>query len=90
MAELILTVIEIVYAFGILVIICELCQRISQSFDEYSDMIDQFDWYLLPMEIQRMLPMIFMFTQQPIEIKYFGTMAYGRPTMKYVRIIAKR
>jgi hypothetical protein len=45
-------------------------------------MIDQFKWYLFPSEIQRMLPLILNFAQQPIEIKCFGNMKNDRDTFK--------
>lgn len=65
-------------------IACELSQRINLAFDECNDMIEQFEWYLLPAEMQRMLPFIMHFAQQPIHINCFGSTAYGRGLFKYV------
>lgn len=76
----------IFYAFGILLIACELCQRNNQAYAECSDMVDQFNWYLFPTKIQQMIPLILIFTQQPIEIKCFGSMACDRELFKYVSI----
>lgn len=84
LAVLFLTVIQVVYAIGILFISCELCYRISHAFDECSGMFDQLSWYRFPANIQRMLPMILHFTQQPIRIKLFGSSACNRVTFKYV------
>lgn len=63
---------------------CELCQRSTLAFDECNDMFAQFKWYLLPTGIQRMLPMILNFVQQPTEIKCFGSAACNREMFSYV------
>lgn len=81
------TMIEVTYAFGTIFITCELCQRVNLAFDECSDIIDQFDWYLLPAKIQRIMPMVIHFTQQPIEIKGFGSASANRDTFKRVSTI---
>ena len=81
---LLITMLEAIYAFGVLLIACELCGGNNQAYDECSDMVDQLDWYLFPIEIQRMMPTILHFTQQPIEIKCFGSTACNREVFKYV------
>lgn len=81
---LFLTIIEVIYAFGVMFTACELCQRVNVVFDECNDIIDQFKWYLTPTEMQRMLPFILQFAQLPVEIKCFGTTACGRNTFKFV------
>lgn len=79
LAVLLITVFEIVYAFGVIFVACELGQRVNLAFDECSQIINQFEWYLFPDEIQRMLPLILNLTRQPIEIKCFGSTAcYSR------------
>lgn len=82
-----ITMIEAFYAFGLLFMACELCQRAIVVFDECSEMVDQLEWYLLPTKIQRMLPLILHFNQQPIEIKCFGSAACNRETFKYVSVV---
>lgn len=83
-AELLQIIIIAIYSFGIMLTVCELCQRINQAFAECSYVVDQLHWYLFPTKIQRMLPMILIFTQQPIEIKCFGSVACDRATFKSV------
>lgn len=85
-AELAMTIFEIIYAFGTLLIACEICQRVNLAFEECSDMVDQFEWYLFPTKIQRMMPLILNFTQQPIEITSFGSAACDRETFKSVSV----
>lgn len=81
---LLIVIIEISYAFGILFTLTELFQRIILAFDENNDMINQFEWYLFPIEIQRLLPMTMMFAQKSIQVKSFGSKACDRETFKSV------
>lgn len=84
--ELLITFLQVIYAFGILFVSCELGQRITVAFDECSVIIEQFDWFLFPVEIQRMLLIVIHFAQQSIVIKCFGSAACDRETFKYVRV----
>lgn len=68
-------------------ITCELCQRISNEFDEINDMIGQFHWYCFPIEINRMLPMILMSTQQTVVFECFGSITCNRETFKKVSLL---
>lgn len=83
------SILSVIYALGILLVACELGQRTGLAFVECYDLIVQFDWFLFPAEIQRMIPMILIFTQQPFEIECFGNMSCNRDTFKYVSIIGK-
>lgn len=89
LAELLVTTMEVIYAFGVLLITSELGQRMNAAFVECSQMVTQFDWHLFPADIQRMLPTIIHFTQQSIEIKCFGNVACDRDTFKSVSILVK-
>ena len=81
---LFITIVQAIYAFGVMFIACELGQRITLAFYECSDLIDQLEWYLFPNKIQRMLPIIMSFAQQSVEMKCFGSAACNRETFKYV------
>lgn len=63
---LLITMLHIFYAFGLMIVACEFGQRINLAFNECMEMIDQFDWYRLPANIQRMLPLVIAFAQQPV------------------------
>lgn len=80
---------EIFYAFSSLFLACELGQRMNLAFVECNDMIDQFGWYLFPAEIQRILPIIMNFAQQPTEIKCFGSVACNREIFKSVSVASQ-
>lgn len=75
--------------FGIWIInlifaVCELGQRISNAYGEIEDRIWQLDWYLLPIEIKRMLPTIILYAQRPSVIDFFGSMFCCREQFKKV------
>lgn len=86
LAALLITIIEVVYAFGVLLVSSELSHQNYQAFDDCHDVIQQFDWYLFPVEIQRLMPMIFNFTQEPVKVMCFGNIPCNRETFKYVSV----
>lgn len=77
-------VFEFIYAFGILLVVCELSERIVNAFGELSGVIDQCDWHLYPVEIQKLLPFLIMNTSKPIAIEYFGSLTCSRSSFKKV------
>lgn len=50
-------------------------------------MIGKLSWYLLPVEIQRLLLFTIMNVQRPVVIKCFGNILCGREQFKKVRLI---
>lgn len=52
---------------------------------ELYDSLVQFDWYLFPIEVQKVLPICFLSVQEPVEIKCFGSIACTRETFKKVK-----
>lgn len=85
-AVLLITSIQTFYSFGLIYTACELCQRANFAFEDCIVSINQFEWYSFPDEIQRLLPLIIQFTQQPIELKCYGSTACDRELFKYVSI----
>lgn len=73
------------YVFGSIFFVCELCQQICDGFEEMYKTLEQFFWPSYPIEIRRLLPMVAIFTQQPIEFKVFGSIACCRESFKKVR-----
>lgn len=63
---------------------CEMGQQYSYAYDEIDGAINQLNWYLFPMKLQRMLPTIMMNMQQPFEIMCFGSTTCNRETFKRV------
>lgn len=79
---------SILYGFWAIILVffsCEIGQRFTDAYEEIDDKIESFDWYLLPMKIQRMLLILMVNTQQVVYIECFGSMACGRDTFKKVK-----
>lgn len=63
---------------------CELSQRVSNSFSEISDLLDQLQWYRFPTGVQRILPMASMFVQESVALECFGSFSCCRDAFKKV------
>lgn len=72
------------YAFGIIFVTCELGQRLSDAFEEINDEIESFEWYQFSYEIQQMLPIILIVSQQPVDLECFGSITGCRMTFQKV------
>lgn len=75
------------YAFGSIFFVCELCQQVCDGFEGMNETMDQFCWPLYPIKIRRLLPIVIIFTQQPIEFRVFGSIACCRDSFKEVSSI---
>lgn len=82
--QILTTATEIFHMLGVLFADCELCQQISNTYDEINDKILQLSWYRFPIEVNRMLPIISMMTQQSVEFKCFGSTPCRRTTFTKV------
>lgn len=71
-------VLAIVFVF----IACELCHRLETSFSEINVAICKLQWYSYPINIQRMLVPCLIYTQQPVVIAFFGSIAGNREQFK--------
>lgn len=84
--DLLLLIICGIFATATVFIACEISQRLIDAFDDIDSTIERFDWYLFPVEIQRMLPMIIMYAQDPVSLECFGSIICTREVFKSVRI----
>lgn len=72
------------WSFELIFISCELGERVCNAFDEIGDTIDQLDWYLLPFEMQQLLPTIILNTKQPVVLQCFGNILCCREVLRNV------
>lgn len=79
-----LLLMEACCAFGFVLFVCEIGQRFSVQFDDVMLVIDQFDWNTFPINVQRMLPIIMLNAQEPVELECFGSVMCSRATFKGV------
>lgn len=68
----------------ILLIFCELGQRMTDAFEEIRSEISAFEWNLFQFEMQKLLPFILAGVQHPVEFKYFGSISLTRGDFKKV------
>lgn len=71
-------------ALSLVFIACELGQRGSDAFNEIGEVFVEIDWYLMPDEIQRRLPIIMIYLQDSIEIRFFGSISCSRAQFQKV------
>lgn len=84
MVLLLILIIYGFYSFGVVFAVCEWGQSVTNAFEEITDEIETFDWYLFPLELQRMLPMILMVAQQSVEFECFGSISIRREYFRKV------
>lgn len=75
---------------GFLFTACEIGERLSDMFDEIGYEVDKFNWYLFPVEIQRMMPTILIGVQRPIVVGCFGIFSCSREQFKMVKFFLKQ
>lgn len=63
---------------------CEMNQRYTNAFNEVGKVFGEIDWYLLPIEIQRILPIIMIHLQEPNDFRIFGHISTSRKQFKKV------
>lgn len=78
------------YAFGMIFLVCELCQRASDEFEKICDTICVFDWYLFPDKLTHLLPTILIVAQEEVGIDCFGSIKCTRDSFKRVSFIYHR
>lgn len=74
----------ILTSFVLMFFICEFGERLSHYFNTFDDAFGQCRWYLFPIEMQRMLVIATINTQQPVIIQSFGNIPCTRDSFKRV------
>lgn len=72
------------WAIALIFATCECIQRFTNAFDDINDAIERLDWYLYPIEIQRLLIPIMMYAQKPVVIEVFGSISCSRDQFRKV------
>lgn len=75
------------WSFAFIFIFCYFGQSIRGQFNQLNDVIYEFEWYLYPVEIQRMIPTILIATQNTPSLKGFGNVNCTHETFKKVCLI---
>lgn len=66
---------QILCALGFIFLICDLGYRISNAFGKIDYTIVKLNWYKFPIEIKKLLPILIIGAQQPVELEVFGSVS---------------
>lgn len=69
---------------NLVLVSCEAGQRFSDAFGKFSMDMVELNWYLLPMEIQRIFPTVVQLSQQEFVVQFFGDTSCSREQFKRV------
>lgn len=72
------------YAFGLVLISCELGEQTTNAFGGIGNEMRQYDWYLYPLELQRLYSSLLVISQRPVHLECFGSYACLRDSFKKV------
>lgn len=81
---LIVPIFELGAAFIAVFISCELTGRVTSRFEDIYRTIEQIKWYLFPLKLRKILPIILMNAQEPVYFECFGSISSDRETFKKV------
>lgn len=65
--------------------ICEIGESVTQQFDVFDKTLKRSKFYLMPIELQRMLVIVLSNSQQPILLHGYGGIQCTRESFKQVR-----
>lgn len=72
------------WIFGVLFLMCELGERVTNQFIMFGEENQQSDWHMLPIKMQRMYLVFLLDTQQPKNTCCYGRISCTRDTFKQV------
>ena len=75
-----------IWILSLVFIACEIGQRVSNNCSSFENEIIEFDWYLYPIGIQRMLISLIIYAQKPVVFEFFGSMVCSREQFKKVQV----
>lgn len=85
MEDLLLALVFMIAAFSATFVFCELGQRLTSQFDEINYELYQCEWYMFPLNIKKILPLIMNGTQQPVTLRGYGNVQCTHEALKNVR-----
>lgn len=81
---MIILLLETIWSFALICIICEFGENVSEAFEEIDYKISQFDWYLFPSDICKRLPIFISIANKPVSLAVFGSISCCREAFKNV------
>lgn len=84
--EMIEPIIMMFWSFSQMFVFCNNAENVNSGFEELSDSLYCCDWYCLPYDIRRMLPIVLIATQKPV-LRGSGNIPCSREAFKEVRYL---
>lgn len=72
------------WSFMVIFLLCNYGEQVTSEIEEIHDNLYDCDWYLFPIKEQRMMQLILVTAQQPINLQGFGNILLTRDTFKKV------
>lgn len=82
--EAITFIIQAFEAFVLIFATCELGEMVNGQFNMFNVKLNQCDWYLLPVDIQRIFVLTLVNSQNPITFCAYGNIPCSRKSLKKV------
>lgn len=83
--QLVLSVL-VLFSFAIIFACCELGAQLTNQFSTLNEELYRFEWYSLPVGVQRMVLIFMSGTQQPVCLRGYGNIVCTREALKNVCI----
>lgn len=71
-APFVITCYQLFWTFVLLFILCYAGEEVSATFEDVADEIYQCEWDSFPYQIRRILPIVMIVAQDPVQIKGYG------------------
>lgn len=84
LADMILPIFIVVWAFTLIFAYCELGKMVTNQFNTINEELYRCKWYLLSLEMQRMLLIFMSDTQQPMFLRGYANIVCTRDSFKNV------
>lgn len=75
---------ELAWAFVMISFYCEFSEMVCDEFEQFNEELHRYEWYLIPMEMQRIYLIFLLDTQQLTVVRGYGNILCTRVTFKAV------
>lgn len=76
-------------AFFFIYLACEFGEQVRNAYDGIECEMSQLGWYRLPMEVQKILPTVMVFAQEPVVLRGLGSVVCSREVFQKVSKVRK-
>ena len=85
-----MTLVVVSWAFVMIYLYCEFGEMVTLQFNTFHELLCQCEWYRFPIDVQRMLVIFMLDTQQPASIRGYGNIECTRDAFKNVSFFGNK